>query len=136
LSSRKPIAAEIPHDLRDADELLHRYGRWAMDRFKKQHCGSAEGKFRIPPNDDDREPREILLKPDDVVAVNRALLAVPERERKVLMILYVPKRLPAEAQLRIARIPPSLSGDRHRDGLRMFWNRYRGHEAAMAQPAV
>jgi len=42
------------------------------------------GNYRIPPNDDDRHPREILLPEPDVVAINRGLLAVPERERQVL----------------------------------------------------
>jgi hypothetical protein len=34
---------------------------------------------------------------------------VPELERKVLTILYVPQRLPIEAQLRIAHIPLVLT---------------------------
>jgi hypothetical protein len=125
MSPKHQIAAEIPNDLRDADELLHRYGRWAMDRYKKQHCASAEGRYAIPPNDDDRQPREVFPRPDDITTINRALLAVPERERLILHILYVPKRLPAEAQLRLLRIPAKLSAERHLEGLRMFANRHR-----------
>ena len=116
------IAADIPPSLRDADELLHRYGRWAMHRHKKQHCGSAEGRYTIPPNDDDREPREVIMATHEAMVCQRALARVPDRERVVLAILYVPRRLPAEVQLRMLRIPPRLSQERHLLGLRVFGN--------------
>jgi hypothetical protein len=119
------IAANLPHDLKEADELLTRFGRWAMDRYKKQHCASAEGHYKIPPNDDDRQPREVILLPADVAAINRALQGVPELQRVILQILYVPKRLPPQAQLRMLKIPPKLSQERHLEGVRMFWNRFR-----------
>jgi hypothetical protein len=125
LKKRHEITGEIPHDLRQADEILIRYGRAVMDRHRKHHCASAEGRYPIPPNDDDREPREILMPAPDAALVQRALIGVPERERLVLQILYVPQRLPPEAQLRIKRIPAQLSAQRHIDGLRMFHNRHR-----------
>lgn len=125
LSRLHDIAADIPPSLRDADELLRRYGRWAMYRYKKQHCASAEGRYQTPPNDDDRQPREILLSTPDAMVCQRALARVPDRERVVLAILYVPHRLPAEAQLRILRIPPRLSQERHIAGLRMFSDMHR-----------
>jgi hypothetical protein len=43
----------------------------------------------------------------------------------VLTILYVPQRLPPQAQLRILRIPAQLSQVRHLAGLRMFDNLHR-----------
>ena len=119
------IACDVPLDLRYADETLYRYGRWAMHRHKKQRCASAEGMYRIPPNDDDRLPRELLLTTHDALRAQRALAAVAERERTVLVILYVPQRLPSSALLRIKRIPPVLSRERHLHGLRMFDNCYR-----------
>jgi len=122
---RIQISADIPLELRDTDDLLHRYGRSVMDRHRKQRCASAEGRYVIPPNDDDREPREVLMAPTDLALVQRALLKVDERERTVLQILYVPQRLPPEAQLRIKRIPASLSASRHLDGLKQFAARYR-----------
>jgi hypothetical protein len=125
LSQRHQITAEIPHDLKDADELLVRYGRSVMDRYRKQHCASAEGRYAIPPNDDDRAPREMLLPAPDAALVQRALFKVPERERLVLQILYVPQRLPIEAQLRMKRIPVKLAAGRHLDGLRLFAERHR-----------
>lgn len=120
----KPIAADIPRELFEADEVLTRYGRSVMDRFRKQHCASAEGKYSIPPNDDDRAPREVLLSEGDTRLVQRALLGVPDLERTVLQILYVPQRQPAEAQLRLKRISPETSCQRHIAGLRVFASRY------------
>jgi len=116
----RPIAADVPPELAHIDELLTRYGRAVMDRHRKLHCASAEGRYAIPPNDDDRQPREIILPPQDTQLVQRALAGVAELHREVLVILYVPRRLPAEAQLRIKRIPPDLACSRHLAGLREF----------------
>jgi hypothetical protein len=127
---RDNLAADIPPDLADADETLTRYGRWAMNRHHKQHCGSAEGRYRTPPNDDDRQPREVLMSTPQALAVQRALARVPDRERVVLAVLYVPRRIPIEAQLRILHIPPRLCRERHLLGLRVFRNMHRAQEAA------
>lgn len=124
MSQRHQIAADIPIELADADEMLRKYGRSVMDRHKKLRCGSAEGHYSIPPNDDDRDPREVLLSVVDVSVVQRALIGVPELFRQVLQILYVPKRLSAEAQLRRLQIPPRLSAERHLEGLRLFSGRH------------
>jgi hypothetical protein len=120
MSKRHQIAADVPAELADADELLNKYGRSVMDRYKKQHCASAEGRYSIPPNDDDRAPREVLLGETDVVMVQRALITVPELFRTVLQILYVPHRYPAEARLRRLHIPPKLAAERHLEGLKLF----------------
>jgi hypothetical protein len=116
------FAADIPPSLREADELLARFGRWAMHRHKKQRCASAEGMYPIPPNDDSRLPKEILLTDFDAMGVQRSLSKVPDVQRVVLEVLYVPRRWPVEAQMRRLRIPPRLSQDRHLVGLRMFDN--------------
>lgn len=134
MSKRQQIHADVPSELAEADELLHRYGRSIMDRFRKQHCASAEGRYVIPPNDDDRSPREVLLGQADISLVQRALLHVDERERTVLQILYVPQRLPAEAQLRMKRIPAALAVSRHLDGLKQFAQRHHV-ESVKAQRA-
>ena len=125
MTRRQVIAAEIPHTLRDEDDLLRRYGRWAMDRRRYRRCSSLEGQFRSPANDDDRQPRETLMTTPDALVVQRALARVAELERVVLTVLYVPKRIPVEVQLRRLRIPPELSRKRHLAGLRMFSNVYR-----------
>ncbi len=119
------LVQELPVDLREADERLTRYGRWAMDRLRRHTCGSAEGRYRSFQDDEDRAPREVLQHIDEALACQRALAKVPEQERKVLTILYVPQRLPIEAQLRMAHIPPRLCQERHLRGLRMFENLYK-----------
>lgn len=119
------LVQELPVDLRDADERLHRYGRWAMDRQLRRSCGSAEGRYRSFQDDEDRAPREILQHIDEALVCQRALAKVPELERKILAILYIPARQPIEAQLRLAHIPPRLCQERHLKGLRMFDNLYK-----------
>lgn len=121
------IAAPIPPRLRYADDLLHRYGRWAKDRVRLHSCGSAERAYRPPWNECDREPKPILMHVDLAMACQRALAVVPERERLVLTVLYVPRRKPAELQLRLLRIPPRLCQERHIAGLTMFDNRISAH---------
>jgi hypothetical protein len=130
------ITADIPPDLVDSDEALTRYGRWACDRdSRSRRCGSAERHFDR--STDAREsleayierraqvPRGPGMTPAEAMLVQRALARVPDLQRTVLAILYIPRRLPPEAQLRILRIPPELSADRHLRGLRMFDNMRR-----------
>ena len=125
MRQRQNIAADISPDLADADEALTLYGRWAADRDSKRRCGSAEGMYR-PTGwqavDARRTPKGLGLTLQDALLCQRALARVPDRERVVLAVLYVPRRLPAEAQLRLLRIPPLLSQQRHLVGLRMFDN--------------
>ena len=124
MAKRDQLYAELPQELQEADHLLKQYGRWAMDRFKPQRCGSAEGNYKTPPSEEDRNPRECVMLPGDVVMVNRALQAVPELERKVLMWLYVPSREPLQVKMRKAATPPKLMQERHLAGVRMFWNNW------------
>jgi hypothetical protein len=131
MKPKENLAAPIPFDLADEDELLHRFGRWAMLRKGPKRCGSAEGQYRAPANDDDRVAREILLPPMDAMRVQKALSRVPHKWRVILEVLYVPRRggngkvIPCELWLRIMRIPPKLCQERHLEGLRQFSNIYR-----------
>lgn len=124
---RIDISADIPADLSDADDMLTRYGRWASDRDgrAKHRCGSAERAYRPEGRygvDARRNPAPLVMPLPEAMACQRALSRVPDLERIVLVVLYIPKRLHPEAQLRMLRIPPKLSQDRHLRGLRMFWN--------------
>ncbi len=119
------LVQELPVGLRDADERLTRYGHWAKDRAKRHCCGSAEGRYRSTQDDQDRQPPEVLQHIDEALACQRALARVPELERKVLTILYVPQRMSIEMQLRLAHIPARLCQERHLRGLRMFENLFR-----------
>ena len=120
---------EIQPGLKWADDLLTRYGRWATSRSRgARTCGSAEGSYRAPAVGDDdarRAPAPVALSAADAVAVQRALLRVPHRERTVLHVLYVPQRLSVAAQLRMLAITPRDCRARHAAGLRMFGNTYR-----------
>lgn len=130
MTARLNIAAEIPASLADADEALMRYGRWAMHRRRQHHCGSAEGRY-VPGAGEAQEAkrvaREQLMGAAEALVCQRALARVPAAQRVVLTVLYIPqhigdKLVPPEAQLRVLRIPPRLSQDRHLVGLRMFDN--------------
>lgn len=120
------IAADIPDDLADADELLQAFGRWAMFRIVRGRCGSAEGAYQAKPGEEARAPREILMLNVDAMRVQKALSMLPTRLRIVLELLYVPRRQAngrlarPEMMLRLLRIPPYLARDRHAEGLRMF----------------
>ncbi len=96
-----------------------------MDRQRRRTCGSAEGRYRSTQDDQDRQPPEVLQHIDEALACQRALARVPELERKVLTILYVPQRMSIEMQLRLAHIPARLCQERHLRGLRMFENLFR-----------
>ena len=125
---KQQIYAELPRDLHDADEVLQMYGQWAMDRGQKRRCGSAEGNYRAGgegAREARRDPTIKALTTEDALRCQRALASVADAERVVLTILYVPQRLPSEAQLRLLRIPPQLSRIRHLAGLRVFWSWYR-----------
>lgn len=122
---KENFAADVPLDLRQADELLTRYGQWARDRQHRRRCGSAEGRYRAPPNDDDRVPREQMQPDLQAMQCQRALAKLPQLERTVLVALYVPRRIPIAVQLRLLRIPPRLCRERHLHGLRMFHNQLR-----------
>lgn len=125
MALKQNLAAEIPLDLREADELLAKYGRWAKDRRRYERCGSAEGAYKAPPNDDDRQPKMPTLTLSEAMACQRALAGVPQAERIVLGVLYIPRKVSVEVQLRRLNVPPRLSRERHLSGLRMWWNRLR-----------
>lgn len=119
------FTANIPESLVEANDRLERYGRWAMDRNRRQRCGSAEGRYRSTQDDQDRAPSEVLMHIDEALACQRALARVPELERKVLGIIFIPQRMSVEMQLRLAHIPARLCQERHLRGLRMFDNIFK-----------
>lgn len=113
----------IPVELREADELLYRYGLWAQDRYKKQHCASIEHKYRPPPQPGDEKP-EPFIADFKALNVQHALVVVPMQYRRVLQALYIPQRLPPQAIRRHHRIKARDWEASHMIGLRMFWNIY------------
>ena len=116
----------IPNELQEADQLLTKYGRWAMDRFRKQHCASAEHKYRPPTLPGDEQP-ETLMADFKAIDVQRALILVPVQYRRVLQAQYIPQRLPPQAQRRMLRLTAKTWDGSWLAGLRMFDNNYRLH---------
>ena len=116
----------IPQDLQEADRQLAAYGRWAMDRFRKQHCASIEHKYRAP-NWETPEPHEVLIADFKAIDVQRALNLVPIQYRRVLQAEYIPQRLPTPAVRRMLKLTRSTWDGSHLTGLRMFDNNWRLH---------
>lgn len=116
----------IPNELKDADMLLTKYGRWAMDRFKKQHCISAEHMYNIPNSPGYTGP-EVLIPDFRAMDVQRTLNLVPLQYRRVLQAQYIPQRLPPHAIRRMLRLTSSTWDGSWLAGLRMFDNNWRLH---------
>lgn len=137
----------IPPDLAWVDDLLTRYGRWATSGGRGgRRCGSAEGQYRAPAVGDDdarRAPAPVVLDTVAALTVQRTLVRVPDRERVVLHVLYVPRPESIAAMLRSLQITPRDCRARHGRGLRMFANlhplvdsRYNGATLTPSQRAV
>jgi hypothetical protein len=119
-------ALKIPPELQEADRLLTQYGRWAMDRFRRQHCGSAEHLYK-PAGDIEarREPLVPLMPDFRAMDVQRALNEVPLQYRRVLQAEYIPQRVSLAVQRRILKLSPRTWEGTHLVGLRMFANLWR-----------
>lgn len=134
------LAAAVPAELRDADQLLMRYGRWAtmagrggaphtMDRM---YIREADRKESLEAYQRRRAhlPSEPLLRQHEALHVQRVLVGVPFQERIVLHLLYLPDRRPIAVRLRKLNLRPRQCRERHLAGLRMFDRLWR------AAPAV
>lgn len=126
------FAADIPDDLREADDVLTRYGRWATARSRnsapatldRMYIREADARESLEAYQRRRAyvPSDPPMETRDALVAQRALARVADQERIVLTVLYVPARLPINVQLRVLRIPPRLCRTRHVAGLRQFRN--------------
>ena len=115
---------KLPQELQAASRVLAQYGRWAQDRYKKQHCASIEHRYQSP----DLEPRPEPFVPDfHAMDVQRTLNLVPLQYRRVLHAQYIPQRLPPHAIRRQLRLTAKTWDCSHLIGLRMFDNNWRLH---------
>jgi hypothetical protein len=125
------IAADIPPELAESDDVLTKYGRWAVTSSSRGgRPPTLDREFR--PEMDKREsyanwvercqqgPRDVLMPTPVAMLVQRTMAALPDRERIVLAALYVPRRIPATVQLQILHIQPQHSRALHLSGLRRF----------------
>lgn len=70
-------------------------------------------------------PAPVRLDASTALTVQRTLVRVPERERTVLHVLYVPQPRSVAAQLRALQITARDCRERHALGLRHFAETYR-----------
>lgn len=114
----------VPPDLREADALLVRYGKWAQDRYQKRRCASAEGRYIAPPTPGEA-PMVPFMSDFNAMKVQHALQVVPMQYRRVLQAFYIPQAKPHHAVRRELRIGAALWERSRLEGLRQFWNIYR-----------
>lgn len=118
--TRQQLYADLPPELAEADEILNRYGRWARGGAGPGTCGSAEGDYRAPQDDEDRQPHAVVMLKMDIDRARDALIALPTMTRLILQWLYVrPATLPA--QMRANGLQPRHVRERHLAGVREFW---------------
>lgn len=124
---RRDLDLSVPVDLRHADELLEKYGRWAQDRYRKQRCASAEGEYRPPHTRtvDCDEPLVPFIPDWNAMRVQRSLQVVPMQYRRVLHAYYIPQKEHPMAARRRLRLTASAWERSRLEGLRQFWNIYR-----------
>lgn len=120
---KRDIPITVPVELRHAEELLEKYGRWAQDRYKKQRCASAEGAYRPPVSRED-EPMESFIPDWNALQVQRALQVVPMQYRRVLFAIYVPQKEHPMAARRRYRLQRDVWDHSRIEGLRRFWAFY------------
>lgn len=118
--TRQQLYAELPQELTEADDILRRYGRWARGGSGPGTCGSAEGDYRAPQDDEDRRPHAVAMLPMDVERARASLVDMPMMTRLVLQWLYVrPASIPAN--MRKHGIQPRHMRERHLEGVTEFW---------------
>lgn len=130
------FAADIPPELARADDLLTQYGRWATSYGARKGAPTLDRMFiREADRKESLEaynrrrahvPAAQLMSTPEAMNVQRALAKVPDQERIVLTILYIPKRQPVHMQVAALRLTPSLCRIRHLSGLRMFRHLHDG----------
>ena len=115
----------MPSELRLADELLEKYGRWAQDRYHKQRCASAEGKYRSPQvasrND---EPIIPFIADWNARQVQLTLQVVPMQFRRVLFAIYIPQKEHPNSARRRLGVSNRYWNEGRVHGLRAFWSIY------------
>ena len=123
---RRDLNLNVPQELRQADELLEKYGRWAQDRYKKQRCASAEGKYQSPPQVArvDDEPLIPFIPDWNARQVQLALQVVPMQFRRVLFAIYIPQKEHPNSARRRLGVSNGDWNEGRLHGLRAFWSIY------------
>ena len=121
---KRDLNLNVPQELRLADELLEKYGRWAQ-RYHKQRCASAEGKYRPPPvASRDDEPMILFIADWNARQVQLTLQVVPMQFRRVLFAIYIPQKEHPNSARRRLRVSNRDWNEVRVHGLRAFWSIY------------
>jgi hypothetical protein len=133
--TRQQLYADLPAELLEADDVLRRYGRWCRGGSGPARCGSAEGNYRAPQDDEDRQPAEPIMPRADVDRVRQALGELPMMTLCVIQWLYV---TPGQVQrkMRETGLQPKHLRERHLEGVRLFWNALRKSNATMTNDTI
>lgn len=124
--TRQQLYADLPAELLEADDILRRYGRWARPRPEYERCGSAEGDYKAPPNDDDRAPSPPVMSPQDQTRARAALVELPMMTRLIIQWLYVHPGS-AHHYMRKHRLQPRHMRERHLEGVKLFWTLWKSN---------
>jgi hypothetical protein len=117
--------SSLPVELREAEELLVRYGQWAQGRYQKRRCGSAEGQYVPPPTrGQEHGPMQAFMLDWSAIKVQQALVVVPMQYRRVLQAYYIPQRRSHHAVRRELKINAGLWEQSRIEGMRRFWAAY------------
>ena len=125
--SKSQLYADLPSELHEADDILTRYGRWARGGYSPARCGSAEGMYRAPQDDEDRQPQEPSMSKLDADRVRKCLGELPMMTLTILQWLYVDIGQ-LQAKMRRFGIQPQHMRERHLAGVMEFWWRWKSLE--------
>src|SRR5574343_1470772 len=103
--TNRQLYADLPAELLEADDILRKYGRWARGGQSPARCGSAEGNYRAPQDDEDRQPSEPAMPANDVERVRKSLGDLPIMTLRIIQWLYV-NSSGMHAAMRKAHIQP------------------------------
>lgn len=132
------FAADVPADLRDADDALNEYGRWATSRGGRKGPNTLDRAYLREA--DHREsleawlrrrahvPGKPLMSTPAALRVQRALAQVDTGPRKALIALYIPAWPPLPVRLRKLDISPRQCREWHLEGLRLFDRLWRASQ--------
>lgn len=134
--TRQQLYADLPADLQEADDILRRYGRWARGGGGGgARCGSAEGAYRSPQDDEDRQPSEPTMAAIDVERTRKALATLPTMTLCVIQWLYVDSSS-LQSKMRKHGVQPRHMQERHLEGVRLFWSEWSRCEKTSRTPVA
>jgi GNAT superfamily N-acetyltransferase len=75
---------------RETVDFLKNWARWAREGQKYNRCGSAEGAYRAPKNDDDRQINGAYrVDVRSAIKAERLIVLLPEVEGIILVEAYI-----------------------------------------------